>query len=242
MSPVSPPQSVPSSYAQLEIWLTDGWTMVVRHFPALVLIALVADLPLTLIRSAADNVDNGVLSFLMGFPAIALITPLAKAAAIVAVDRWDRGQPGAVAAAFGALLRTFPLLLIASLAWTLAVFAGVALLVIPGVIVLVLGQCLMGAVILERRSLKEAARRTVALVRPRFFAVLALFLMVQAIAGVGSAILEPLVGLVADGWVLDLATGALTSPLAFAPLAVQFLRSRALDDGHAAATDSSPGT
>jgi hypothetical protein len=226
VSAVTETQPVPSNLAQLGIWLSQGWGTALRRFPALVLIALVADVPLALIRAAA--------SFLMGFPAIALITPLAKAAAIVAIDRWERGEGGAVAAAFATLLHRFPLLLLASVLWAVAVFAGVALLVIPGIIVLVLGQCLMGAVILEGRSLRQAARRSVELVRPRFFAVLALFAIVQIVAGAASGLLQAGFGLVLDGWLLELVASALSSPLAFAPLAVLFLRSRAMQDAQTA--------
>jgi hypothetical protein len=231
VSAVTETQPVPSNLAQLGIWLSQGWGTALRRFPALVLIALVADVPLALIRAASAGVDNGIASFLMGFPAIALITPLAKAAAIVAIDRWERGEGGAVAAAFATLLHRFPLLLLASVLWA---FAGVALLVIPGIIVLVLGQCLMGAVILEGRSLRQAARRSVELVRPRFFAVLALFAIVQIVAGAASGLLQAGFGLVLDGWLLELVASALSSPLAFAPLAVLFLRSRAMQDAQTA--------
>jgi hypothetical protein len=234
VSAVTETQPVPSNLAQLGIWLSQGWGPALRRFPALVLIALVADVPLALIRAASAGVDNGIASFLMGFPAIALITPLAKAAAIVAIDRWERGEGGAVAAAFATLLHRFPLLLLASVLWAVAVFAGVALLVIPGIIVLVLGQCLMGAVILEGRSLRQAARRSVELVRPRFFAVLALFAIVQIVAGAASGLLQAGFGLVLDGWLLELVASALSSPLAFAPLAVLFLRSRAMQDAQTA--------
>jgi hypothetical protein len=234
VSAVTETQPVPSNLAQLGIWLSQGWGTALRRFPALVLIALVADVPLALIRAASAGVDNGIASFLMGFPAIALITPLAKAAAIVAIDRWERGEGGAVAAAFATLLHRFPLLLLASVLWAVAVIAGVARGVFPRINVLVLGQCLMGAVILEGRSLRQAARRSVELVRPRFFAVLALFAIVQIVAGAASGLLQAGFGLVLDGWLLELVASALSSPLAFAPLAVLFLRSRAMQDAQTA--------
>jgi hypothetical protein len=203
-----------------------------------VLIALIAEVPLALLRLASGQTDNAVLQFLFGVPAIALITPLAKAAAIVAIDRWERHQTGALVAAFAALIRKFPLLMLASLLWAVAVFAGVVLLVIPGIIVLVLGQCLMGSIALEGRSLKDAVRRTVALVRPRFFAVLALFVIVQVVASGVNSLLQAALGLALGGWLLELTSGALSSPFAFAPLAILFLRSRDLDDDK----HPSPGT
>jgi len=211
-----------------------------RHFPPLVLIALVADLPLAIIRTAAGDLGSGLATAIVVIPSIAVVTPIAKAAAIVAVDRWERGESGALRAAFGALIRRLPLIVLASVLWAVAVFAGVALLVIPGVIALVLGQCLMGAVILERRSLADAVRRSVALVRPRFFAVLALFLVVQVVAGVAAGLLEAVFGLALSGLALDLVSGCLSSPLAFAPLAVLFLRSRAMDDAAAVRAAESP--
>lgn len=219
--------------APLVDWLLTGLKLALRHFPALVVISLVADLPLSLIRAWADGVDNGVTSFLAGMPAIAVITPLAKAAAIVAIDRWERGETGALHAAFRALGRRFPILLAASLLWTIAVFAGAVLLIVPGVILLVLGQCLMGAVILEERSLRDAAQRSLALVRPRFLSVLALFIILQVSVGVASSLLEPLLGHTLSGWPLDLVVSALLSPFALAPLAVLFLHSRAEDQARA---------
>jgi hypothetical protein len=232
MSLSAPANTSPSQFEQFGLWIAHGWRAALRHFPALVLIALIADLPLTFIRIAAGDVANPVVSTLITLGAIALVTPFAKAAAIVAIDRWDRGEPHAVLAGIGVLLRRFPLLLAASLLWTISVFAGVALLVVPGIIVLILGQCLMGAITLEGRSLGSAIRRSIALVRPRFFAVLALFAVVQLCAGVISGLLEAVLGLILDGWVLSLLSSCLSSPFAFAPLAAMFLLSRSRDDGH----------
>jgi hypothetical protein len=232
-----PISEAPSSMQQLWTWLSQGWSAALRHFPALVLIALIAEVPLTLLRAASSHADNAVLQFLFGLPAIALITPLAKAAAIVAINRWEHGQKGAVGAAFGALLRKFPLLLCAAALWAVAVFTGVALLVIPGVIVLILGQCLMGSIIIEGRSLTGAIRRSAQLVRPRFFAVLALFVIVQIVAGGVGALLQAGIGLLLTGWVLDFVCGALSSPFAFAPLAFLFLRSSQLDDAPATSAE-----
>lgn len=213
-----------TSSDELASWLRDGWRIMTRHFPALVLIGLLADVPLTFISRSTGNIDNGFLSTSAGLAAIAIITPLAKAASIVAIDSWERERPSAVATAFRALARRLHVLLAASILWATGVFLGMGLLIVPGVIVLVLGQCLMGAIIQENRSILDAARRTVALVKPRFLPVLALFLIVQATAGITSSVLEAIGGLVLDGWLLDVATRALTSPIAFAPLAVMFLR------------------
>jgi len=224
------PASTPSPFAQLGTWLTQGWTIALRHFPALVVIALIADIPLTFLRRATGTIENGALATLSTFALIALITPLAKAAAIVAIDGWERGQPRAFATALSALLRRFPFVVAASLLWMISVFVGMALLVIPGIILLVLGQCLMGAVVLEGRSIKDAGRRSIALVRPRFFAVLLLFIIVQIVAGAIGGILQVILGFVLSGWVLELIAAALSSPFVFAPLAVLFLRSRAIDD------------
>lgn len=224
------PASAPSSFAELGTWLTQGWTIALRHFPALVVIALIADIPLTLLRRVTGTIENGALATLSTFALIALITPLAKAAAIVAIDGWERGQPRAFATALSTLVRRFPFVVAASLLWMISVFVGAALLVIPGIIVLVLGQCLMGAVLLEGRSIKDAVRRSIALVRPRFFAVLILFLVVQIVAGAIGGILQAILGFVLSGWVLELIAAALSSPFAFAPLAIMFLRSRAIDD------------
>lgn len=225
LSPGAPSRQIP-----LADWLLTGWRLALRHFPALVVISLVSDLPLSLIRALAEDVDNAVVSFLAGAPAIALVTPLAKAAAIVAIDRWDRGESGALRAAFAAVARHFPGLFAASLLWAVAVFAGAVLLIVPGVIILVLGQCLMGAIILEGRPLRDAARRSLDLVGPRFLSVLALFVIIQVTVGAASSLLEAGLGRGLSGWPLDILVSALLTPFALAPLAVLFLRSRSEAD------------
>lgn len=214
----------PQSRDELSIWLRDGWKIVVKHFPALVLIALIADVPLAFISSAAENIDSGLLSALAAYSSIAVITPLAKATAIVAIAKWERGDDRAVVGAFSALLRNFHVLLAASILWCIGVFIGVGLLIVPGILVLVLGQCLMGAIILENLSIKEAIQRSRFLLRSRFWNVLALFCIVQAVAGIASGILEAVVGVFIGGLPLDIIVRVLTSPLAFAPLSVMFLR------------------
>lgn len=201
-----------------------------QHFPALLLIALVSDVPLTFISRGAEDIDNGFVSVLVGLSSIAIITPLAKAIAIVAIAGWESGESDAVRRAFQRFLTRLPIVLAASVIWCIGVFVGVGLLLVPGIVVLILGQCLMGAVIFEGHSLKAAARRSYELVWPptmkwaRFFNVMALFCIVQAAAGITSGVCEAILGTFLSGWPLDLSTRTLTSPLAFAPLAVMFLR------------------
>lgn len=153
---------------ELSIWLRDGWKIMLKHFPALVLIALVADVPLALIAKASDNIENGLLAVLISLSSIAIITPLAKAAAIIAIDKWERSEPSATVGAFVALLRNIHVLLAASILWCIGVFVGVGLLIIPGILVLILGQCLMGAIVLEGLPIKEAIQRSRFLLKSRF--------------------------------------------------------------------------
>jgi hypothetical protein len=209
---------------ELSIWLRDGWKIMLKHFPALVLIALVADVPLALIANASDSIENGLLAVLVSLSSIAIITPLAKAAAIIAIDKWERGEPSATVGAFVALLRNIHVLLAASILWCIGVFVGVGLLIIPGILVLILGQCLMGAIVLEGLPIKEAIQRSRFLLKSRFWNVLALFCMVQAVAGIASGVLEAILGTLIYGLPLEIITRVLTSPIAFAPLAVMFLR------------------
>jgi len=215
---------------ELSVWLRDGWKMMFKHFPALVVIALVADLPLTFIGRATENISNGLLSTFVTISSIAVITPIAKAAAIVAIHNWDDGEEGAILTAFQALVRNFHIVLAASILWCVAVFVGVGLLIIPGIVVLMLGQCLMGAIILEKRSIRDSIKRSRSLVKPRFWNVLALFAIVQAVAGIASGIVETSAGSLISGVPLDIVTRALTSPIAFAPLAMMFLRTSRVSD------------
>lgn len=230
-----------SNPSELAAWLRDGWRLMLGHFPGLVLIALVADVPLSLIPLASDGIDNGLVGFLVTVSSIAVITPLAKAVAIVAIDRWDRNQQGALRAGFGTVLRRLPVVLAASVLWCVLVLLGTAVFILPGIVVLMLGQCLVGGVVLEGRSIRDAARRSVSLVKPRFLNVLCLFVVVQAAAGIASGVVGAVIDVALDGWALDLATRALTSPIAFAPLAVMFLRARTTADGTAGPADGTAG-
>jgi hypothetical protein len=223
------PNVPPAGRDDLVGWLVDGWKLAVKHLPAMMFIALIADIPLLIAARAADRVNGGFTRFLLGFPLIATITPIAKAASIWAANRWEQGERATPVGAWAAVFKRFAVVLAGCLAWTVAVFAGIALLVLPGIVLLIGGQCFMGALLVDRLSLAGAARRSWVLVRPKFFEVLALFLVVQAIAGIAGAIiaatLEAALG--ATGWpatAIDLVSRSLTSPIVYGPLAMMFLR------------------
>jgi hypothetical protein len=210
-------------------WLVDGWRLAIRHFPAMMVIALIADIPLLIAAHAADRVNGGLTRVVLGFPLIATITPIAKAASIWAASRWEQGQPATPVGAWTAVFKRFVVVLAGCLVWTIAVFAGVALLVLPGIVLLIGGQCFMGALMVDRLSLPDAARRSWSLVRPKFFEVFALFLVVQAVAGIVGAIMTTILEAAfgSTGWpatAVDLVSRSLTSPLVYGPLAMMFLR------------------
>jgi hypothetical protein len=205
-----------------------GFTLGLRHYPVLFLIALVVMVPISALSVAGAKSESGLLAFLFGFPVMALINPIGKAASIVAVrDSLNGGRP-TFTAAYRPVLAHFGVIVACAAGWLLASMAGVGLLVVPGVIVLIGGQCLMGALVIEGRRPLDAARPSWQLVRPVFFAVLLLFILIEAVGiGADTALQRLVGGLLPETWpglyAIALLGNVLSAPFLNATLAVLFL-------------------
>lgn len=211
----------PEQVRELLTVLREGLWFAIRRFPLVAVLAAPVELILAIAADAsADSSDVAV--FLTGFPLVAVLTPTAKAAVIVAAAEVEaRGDIGALRAALAAVLRRLPVLLIASIGWLVAVLLGVVALVIPGVIILFGGQCLMGALVIENRSVRDAARRSWQLVKPAFLTVVLVFIVAQIVAGVIAGLVLAIVG---DDVIGSMISGFVAAPFVHGPLAVLFLR------------------
>jgi hypothetical protein len=118
-------------------------------------------------------------------------------------------------------------LLLAALVYSLCFTAGLALLVLPGVIVLVYWSVVVPVVVLEGHGMREGFRRSYLLVRGHFWPVLG----VLAIVLVGSGVLETgfdnLLRFLPEffaSWTGHLVVSVLTAPYAAHALAVIYYR------------------
>jgi hypothetical protein len=150
----------------------QGWQVFWRYPLLFLLIMTVADIPLSLIRLYSESVENSIVKFLLGLPLISVVTPFAKVAAVVAFGHILAGKiPSFIGAYTPVLQRLLPLLL-AVLLWSVSAFLGVIALVVGTVIVLIGGQFIAVATVIEKLEPIEAAKRSWSLVKPHFFIVL----------------------------------------------------------------------
>ncbi|HXV93643.1 MAG TPA: hypothetical protein VD813_10125, partial [Pseudonocardia sp.] len=212
--------------------LALGLRVGLRHHPALLAVALVVDAPLAILGLAGERSGSAVLAFVLGLPLVALVNPVAKAATVVAVDRVLAGRPVSPWSAYRPVLARFGTVAALCVLWFAAVALGVAALVVPGIVLLVAGQCLMGAAVLEGHGVRGAAARSRELVMPAFWSVLALFLLLEVAGGVAGSLVDlafaPVVETVdGAGWFVAVAGRAAVSPFVYAMPAVLFLDRRA---------------
>jgi hypothetical protein len=136
----------------------------------------------------------------------------------VAVDAWRRGErsPGVWGIVTG--VPAIKLMVVDLLA-TVSVLAGLALVVLPGLVALALTAVVAPITVLERPTLMVAFRRSFALVRPHFWQVFSIvavlaFLLVAVTAGAMLAAHAITGGALLGDW-----TGALLGNVLVAPLA-----------------------
>ncbi len=214
-----------------------GLRLGLRHYPMLLVVALVVDVPLAVAGQVGQRSGSGLLAFALGLPLVALVNPIGKAATVVAVEATLAGRLWSPWAAYRPVLARLGVVFALASLWLVAVLAGAVALLLPAIVLLVGGQCLMGAAVLERRGPAGAVARSWALVRPAFWSVLALFVVLEVAGGVVGTVVEQGLSMVIDpggpgGWFVAIAARACTSPFVYATLAVLFLdRRAAVDDG-----------
>jgi hypothetical protein len=198
-----------------------------RYYIIFLLISMPIDIPLALAEVAGDKSSSSALSFILGIPLIALINPIAKAAIIVAILDITRDAKPTFRRAYSSVFLRFGAVIAASLLWLVSVAGGVAALVIPGLFLLIAGQCIMGVVVTEKLDGVAAFRRSWELVKPKFWSVLLIFLFVEITPGLLNTPISLLLSnFLGDGngvWVAAIIQRTWSSPFAYAILAVMFL-------------------
>ncbi len=218
-------------------WIRNGSRLALRHFPLLVMVAAVVEIPIAALSVLKEHTASG-WAFFLGVPAVALITPIGKVAALVALKQASEGAKPSFRLAYGAVLNRFAIVLVASALWLLGVFAGVAALVIPGIVLLIGGQCLLGAVVVERQGIRAAVERSWKLVRPVWFAVFFLFIVVELAGVFGDALVTAALSPLAPSGVVSELTVAIIARVLSAPLPYSFLAALFLERTHTVSSDS----
>lgn len=233
------------------------WRTYVAWMPSLLLLALVIFLPLGLIDSLAINVDVNALDLTSGIKVAALL--LAVAAVVTTGLLGDVFFSGAVAVSLthpdhdrpppiGHIARelNYGRLIAVDVLYVAAVAIGLALVVVPGILVFVwLG--LSGPIVeLEDRRVRRAFARSVRLIRGNFWFV---FWILVPIEVAGDAIGEAVAAAVhaqfghtlVAGWIAETASNVVLSPffaVAAVLLTVDLIH---LKDGEGPRLNSEPG-
>jgi hypothetical protein len=173
------------------------------HSAVLFTAALVLITPVTLLvdgvwgRALAEGIDaepsRGAQAASFGLRLL-LIVPLMTALSAVVVQDLGRGAQPTLAGALHVALRRLPAVLGAVGLYVLGVSGGIALLIIPGIWLLVLWYFAAQAAVLENASPMAAVRRSVELVRGSWWRVFGLILLTLILFGFGAAILTSIVG------------------------------------------------
>jgi hypothetical protein len=185
--------------------LNRAAAIVKRNFPRLFVIVAVAELPSLLLSDTTRSpiVDTNQLALaIFGFVLAVVLNQLSQAILVYAAFQDMRGQPVSLVESIRAgLRRLLPVIGLAVLGSILAV-AGLAVLVVPGLIVLTAWFVATPVCVVERlgpwRSLDRSARLTKGY-RWKIFGLLVSLIL---IAGLGATLIEFLVSAVAPGSLL----------------------------------------
>jgi hypothetical protein len=182
--------------------LNRATAIVWRNFPRLFVIVAVAELPSVLLSDTTrgrltDTTELGLAIF--GFVFAVVLNQLSQAILVYGAFQDMRGQPVSIAESVRAgLRRLFPVIGLAVLGSLLAI-AGLAVLVVPGLIVLTAWFVATPVCVVERlgpwRSLDRSARLT----KGYRWKVFALLVSSIVIAGLGAALIESASTAVAPG-------------------------------------------
>ncbi len=200
----------------------NGWGNFWRNPMLFMVLIATADIPLSLIKIQTEKVENNVLQFLLGLPLVSVVTPFAKVAVVTAFGAIQRNQPIGFIAAYQPVLRRILPLIAAVILWSLAAFLGVAALVVGAIIVLIGGQFIAAAVVLEKLNPIAAAQRSWHLVKPVFALIFILFVSIEVGAALVSTLLETVLGLLPIGVFAPLISSWLSAPIVYMPLAAMY--------------------
>jgi hypothetical protein len=214
--------------------LGEAWAVFTRNSPRLILMAAVVFGILSLFYLAVDVSDSRVLLPISA--GVSILGVLSLQGAITAyVDDVRQGRPARrIGELFGAVGPVLWTLLGAEVLATIGIVGGLILLIVPGLVLLTYWSGIIPAIVVERRGLLEAFRRSQHLVSGnaiRVFAVIVLTVLLGTIvANVISLALSPLPRYV-DVYVASVIANAVTMPYVAVAWTVMFFELRRIKEG-----------
>jgi len=214
----------------------------------LIAVALVSTLPVALLATAGDitygpaeGSTEQALRALVQLVPVLLLSPISTAATTVAAVDMLHGQRASASRALEPVGERFWPMAAVVVLTTLGFLLGLAALVIPGIVVLVLWLFAAQVAVVERRGVRASFHRSVELVRGAFWWTLGSFLAVSLTVGLAAALLAsvfsvaamPLSGdaeLAAVG-VASLVASTVIQPVGNLGLALIFLERRMRREG-----------
>lgn len=183
--------------AALHMYRAAPWPVMV--------VALVTALPVAVLMAAGDlaygpaqGTSAETLRTLIQLIPAALLAPISTAATtVIAVDLLHRAPTDASRALESVAERFWPMAAVSAITVT-GLAAGLFALIIPGLVLLILWLFAAQVVLLERRGVREAFRRSVALVRGAFWWTLGGFLAISLTVGLAGRLAGSLTGLGTD--------------------------------------------
>ncbi|HWH13450.1 MAG TPA: hypothetical protein VNT51_01805 [Miltoncostaeaceae bacterium] len=171
---------------------------------ALIVVALVSTLPVALLATAGDitygpaeGSTEQALRALVQLVPVLLLGPISTAATtVLAIDMLHGRPTGASRALEPVGERFWPMAAVVVLA-TAGFILGLAALVVPGIVVLVLWLFAAQVAVVERRGVRESFARSVALVRGAFWWTFGSFLAVSLTVGLAAALLASVLSVAA---------------------------------------------
>jgi hypothetical protein len=174
---------------------------------------------------------EGFVNALLGFFVISLLTPIGKSCMAYYFHKKEKGENISGPVAYLTALRMLPILLAAAALWYLGTLLGLALLIIPGLWFFFSSQFVAHAIMVDQLGIREAFKRSRALVARGFSLVVILFLFLEITQGVFGGILTSIILalipiLNQHQYFLDWFVSIFTGAIVYVPLAVMYLERR----------------
>jgi hypothetical protein len=214
----------------------EAWAIFTRNSPRLILMAAAVFGVLSVLYLAVDASDSRLLLPISA--GVSILGVLSLQGAITGyVDDVREGRPQRTAGElFGAVGPVLWTLLGAEVLATIGIVGGLILLIVPGLIVLTFWSGIIPAIVIERRGVLEAFRRSQYLVAGnawRVFALIVITVLIGTIvANVIALALSPLPRYV-DLYVASVIANAVTMPYVAVAWTVMFFELRRGKEGSA---------
>jgi hypothetical protein len=211
--------------------LRDSWALYRTHARHLISIAAVVYVPLGVVATLLLTLGwpGVILANLLNLAALFLVQgALVKAVEDVSDGRCDLG----VMHTFGFAGQRLVPLIVAGILAAAGILAGLALLIVPGLVLLTWWLVVSPVIVLEARSVLDGFRRSRALVRgsswPVFGVVVMTMLVLFAFTLVLGVVLQPLEETI-RGFLASVIGNSLAAPFAAVAWTLTYFRLRALE-------------